>query len=124
VGALEFGHGLRSGYRPAAASAGDLPQAPFVRLALASPGSIAEGLRGGRFSNLRLVLGVPRTSCVRARQARSTRLPAHDFVDRFRELLKFQLRHGTGRVLAHRETAHHGFSHYDPLPDPRQYLLP
>jgi hypothetical protein len=51
-------------------------------------------------------------------------LPAYDFVDSFREFLKFRLCSGAGRVLPHRETTHHGFGHYDPLPDSRQYLLP
>src|SRR5580658_6157871 len=58
-----------------------------------------------------------------ARQALCARLPAHYFVDSFCELLKFLLCRGAGRVLAHRETAHYGFGHYDPLPDPRQHLL-
>jgi hypothetical protein len=70
-------------------------------------------------------LGIGRAShfVVRTRKARSTRLPVHDFIDGFCELLKFRLCSGAGGVFAHRETAHHGFSHYDPLPDPRQYLL-
>jgi hypothetical protein len=51
-------------------------------------------------------------------------LPAYDLVDGLRQFLKLRLCSGSGCKLAHRETAHHRFGHHDPLPDPRQNLLP
>src|SRR5579863_3715750 len=50
-------------------------------------------------------------------------LPANNFVDGLRKLLKFRAGWGVRRILAHRETARHRFGHYNPLPDPGQYFL-